>query len=240
MYAGIVSTDLARSFWSAISRYSARFMQPIIHGALLPVKHGACRPSESKSLDFAAMKPVSQIRRERLAQLILEVGTQVAIGDAIGKNKNQIYQWLLPDGEKGARNMSDASARRIETAFNKPTGWLDTLPEGFSGVAESTPAYGVTQSYLGRLNPATIRTVHEMLRWRFDYEGQRYDLEAMPELFSLAFQAAVSGSDADKAALKVAVDQALLQGKDDDTTRRDDEPAPGARPIAAKRGGSRS
>lgn len=186
------------------------------------------------------MKPVSQIRRERLAQLLREVGSQVAIGDAIGKNKNQVYQWLLPEGEKGARNLSGPSARKIETAFNKPPGWLDTDSEGFSAIAEPSATYDVRQSYAGRLPPATIRTVHEMLRWRFDYEGQRYDLEAMPELFSLAFQAAVSGSDADKAALKVAVDQALLKGKEDDATRRDEEPAPGARSNTAKRSRSGS
>lgn len=181
------------------------------------------------------MKPVSQIRRERLAQLVREVGSQVAVADAIGKNKNQVHQWLLPEGDAGARNMGGASARQIETAFKKPTGWLDTDAEPFIGVSESSATYDVRQSYAQRLPPATIRTVHEMLRWRFDYEGQRYDLEAMPELFSLAFQAAVSGSDTDKAALKAAVDQALLQGKENDATRRDEEPAPGARSNAAKR-----
>lgn len=74
------------------------------------------------------MKPVSQIRRERLRQLVLEQGSQVAISDALGKNKNQVYQWLREPGTKGARNIGPASARRLEAAFSKPNGWMDADP----------------------------------------------------------------------------------------------------------------
>lgn len=184
------------------------------------------------------MTPTSQIRRLRLLELIKEVGSQVAVADAIGKNKNQVHQWLLPEDDDAARNMGHKSARQIETAFKKSPGWMDSIPEGFSEVAESSPTYDVRHSRLSRLSPATIRTSHEMLRWRFDYEGQRYDLETMPELFALAYQAAVSGEDSDKAALKAAVDQALLQGRENETIRRDVESAGSSGPNTAKRGSS--
>ena len=186
------------------------------------------------------MKPVSKIRRERLAELVRQAGSQVAVAETIRKDKNQIHQWLLPEGVDGARNMGNASARAIETAFNKPYGWMDTAAEPFSSSSEQSPTLYNGQSYAVGLSPATIKTVHEMLRWRFDYEGQHYSVEAMPELFSLAYQAAISGSDSDKAALKAAVDQALLKGKENAADRRDEAPVERARPSTAKRGGTRA
>jgi hypothetical protein len=182
------------------------------------------------------MKPIHQIRRERLAELVQKAGSQVAVADAIGKNKNQVGQWLRQPGTPGARNMGNASARKLETAFAKPEGWLDTPAEGFIGNPEQSPDLH-PESYPSRLPPATIKTVHEMLRWRFDYEGQQYNIEAMPELFSLAFQAALSGTDSDKAALKAAVDQALNRGRVEDE-ERSEEPAGGSRSHAVKRGGT--
>lgn len=184
------------------------------------------------------MKPVSQIRRSRLLELIKEAGSQVAVGEKIGKDKNQIHQWLLPEDARGARNLGNSSARQLETAFNKPQGWMDTPDEGFSGLREPSPNYHTQQSYGVGLNPATIKTVHEMLRWRFDYEGQQYSIESLPELFSLAYQAAVSGTDFDKAALKAAVDQALLKGREDGTIRRDEAAVERAQPKPASGGRS--
>lgn len=74
------------------------------------------------------MRPTSEIRRARLLELVEETGAQVAVADRLGKNKNQVYQWLLDPDKPGARNISDASAREIETVFSKPRGWMDTDP----------------------------------------------------------------------------------------------------------------
>jgi len=92
------------------------------------------------------MKPITQIRKERLQELVNEAGSQVAVGEAIGKDKNQIHQWLLPPGAKGARNIGSTSARLLEESFHKPVGWLDTDSEGFSTVADSGAAYDYRQS----------------------------------------------------------------------------------------------
>lgn len=61
----------------------------------------------------------AEIRRERLRILIEEI-SQSDLGKAANMSLSQIGQWL-----SGERNMSEASARRLETAARKPSGWLD-------------------------------------------------------------------------------------------------------------------
>lgn len=102
------------------------------------------------------MKPVSQIRRERLAELVAEAGSQVAVAEKLGKDKNQVYQWLLPPESAGARNIGPRSAKAIETAFKKPEGWLDHETDGFSSVREPSPNYDVWQSRLQRPGVAIL------------------------------------------------------------------------------------
>lgn len=158
------------------------------------------------------MKPVSRIRRDRLAELVAEAGSQVAVAQKLGKDKNQIYQWLLDETERGARNIGAASARAIETAFHKPHGWLDHDPEALSGVAEPSRHYDTRQSYAERLDPAMIRDVHAGLSWRFMTDlGRTYDLDRDADLFALAYRFTVTGADGDRAALKSAVDTRIAQ-----------------------------
>lgn len=158
------------------------------------------------------MKPVSRIRRDRLAELVEEAGSQVAVAQKLGKDKNQIYQWLLDESERGARNIGAASARAIETAFNKPHGWLDHDPEAFSGPAEPSRPVHARQSYAERLDPAMIRDVHAGLSWRFLTDtGRIYDLDRDADLFALAYRFTVTGAEEDRAALKSAVDARIAQ-----------------------------
>lgn len=70
------------------------------------------------------MKTRTAIRKENLAALV-DVHGQAAVADKIGKDRNQVYQWLQEAGDKAARNISDRSAALIEDAFGKPRGWLD-------------------------------------------------------------------------------------------------------------------
>ncbi|MDQ3159457.1 MAG: hypothetical protein M3Q51_00355 [Pseudomonadota bacterium] len=71
------------------------------------------------------MKPVAQIRRENLAAIVSVEGAQSSVAARLGKDKNQIYQWLLETSVDGARNIGPRSARHIESVFNKSEGWLD-------------------------------------------------------------------------------------------------------------------
>lgn len=96
------------------------------------------------------MKPITQVRRERLRELVTEAGSQVAVALRIGKDKNQIYQWLLDPMAEGARNISSRSAKLLETAFAKPEGWLDSDPETFSADRESVDNADYRQSRAAR------------------------------------------------------------------------------------------
>jgi hypothetical protein len=75
-----------------------------------------------------AMKPVAQIRRERLAQLIEEdfEGNGAALARHTSKDRKQISAWL------NYKNMRDVTAREIEEACLKPLGWLDHENDDFT------------------------------------------------------------------------------------------------------------
>lgn len=81
------------------------------------------------------MQPVEVTRREKLALLIKEAGSQAALSEATGKAPAQISQWLnasLNSRTGKPRAMSNAIARELELALGKPSGWMDQ-PSGDSG-----------------------------------------------------------------------------------------------------------
>jgi len=102
------------------------------------------------------MKPIRDTRRERLAELVAENGGrnggQSAVADKLQKDKNQVYQWLLPADNPASRNISDRTARAIELAFGRPRGWMDT--DG------SVPPV----SHLARLDPEIMGQALQLLR----------------------------------------------------------------------------
>lgn len=68
------------------------------------------------------MRPISDIRRDNLAILVGAEPSQAAFARKIGKDKNQVNQWL---GRAGSRNLSSETAREIESKLAKPAGWMD-------------------------------------------------------------------------------------------------------------------
>lgn len=72
------------------------------------------------------MKLIKDIRREKLAQLVQNHGGQSAFATAIDKDRNQVHQWLLPADNPNSRNLSEKTARHIESIFDLHPGWLDT------------------------------------------------------------------------------------------------------------------
>lgn len=68
------------------------------------------------------MKPIDDIRRENLAALVAAEPSQAAFARKVGKDKNQVNQWL---GRAGKRNVSAEIAREIELKTGKPRGWMD-------------------------------------------------------------------------------------------------------------------
>lgn len=74
------------------------------------------------------MQLVEATRREKLARLIREAGSQSALSEKIEKAPAQISQWLNAsvNSKTGKpRVMSSAIAREIELKTGKPVGWMD-------------------------------------------------------------------------------------------------------------------
>lgn len=89
------------------------------------------------------MKTIDEIRRDKLAILIKEAGSQAALSDRIEKAPAQISQWLnasINSKTGKPRVMSNAIARELEGKTGKPQGWMDTE---HSAEVTATPASAV-------------------------------------------------------------------------------------------------
>jgi len=86
------------------------------------------------------MQPIEQTRREKLALLIKESGSQAALSERIGKAPAQISQWVNASANHGTgkpRSMSSAIAREIEAKMHKPAGWMDQPTSGETALVQS-------------------------------------------------------------------------------------------------------
>ena len=77
------------------------------------------------------MRPITDIRRDRLRQLIDEAaeGNQARFAAMIDKSRAYVGFWLTDPSKPHAKAMGHEEARRIEARFGKAAGWLDTDPE---------------------------------------------------------------------------------------------------------------
>lgn len=76
------------------------------------------------------MSTVDEIRRQKLAELAEQFGGVRRLADKIGRSESQVSQWInaAKDSKTGRpRGMRNDSARFIEQACNKPSGWLDGI-----------------------------------------------------------------------------------------------------------------
>lgn len=98
------------------------------------------------------MQTVEEIRRQKLAVLIKESGSQAALSEKIGKAPAQISQWLnasINSKTGKPRVMSNAIARELEEKTGKPNGWFDSpdesieVPDGDDGNFEDVPQIDV-------------------------------------------------------------------------------------------------
>lgn len=71
---------------------------------------------------YAGDMDVQQIRRRRLQQLVDEYGTQTALAEKVGVEQNYISRAL-----KGSKRIGEDFAARLETATDKPTGWMSRI-----------------------------------------------------------------------------------------------------------------
>lgn len=93
----------------------------------------------SHSLNTYTMQTVEEIRRQKLALLIKEAGSQAELSDRTGKAPAQISQWLnasINSKTGKPRVMSNAIARELEEKMGKPNGWFDS-PAPMNGSREA-------------------------------------------------------------------------------------------------------
>lgn len=79
-------------------------------------------------LNNGDMKTIEEIHRENLQALVDEFGSVTAVAGMIVCSDSQYSQWLngsINSGTGKPRGLKPSSARRIEKACAKPTGWLD-------------------------------------------------------------------------------------------------------------------
>lgn len=106
------------------------------------------------------MKPVELIRRENLDLLVREAESQAAFARTVGKDKNQINQWL---GRSGSRNISTPTARLIEEKTGKPKGWLDQDRDALHAASQATG-----------LDAEILRASIEFVEKQFDLWGKDF------------------------------------------------------------------
>lgn len=75
----------------------------------------------------ADVQPVEETRRRRLALLVNEYGTRVALARRANLHPSALTRWLPKKaGPRSAQtDISHKLARQIEAALNKPAGWMD-------------------------------------------------------------------------------------------------------------------
>lgn len=75
-----------------------------------------------------AYPTVAEMRRANLKTLVDSAGGQAAVAARLDVTPAQINQWIKasPDSKTGKpRTIGDDSARRLETLFERPPGWMD-------------------------------------------------------------------------------------------------------------------
>lgn len=103
-------------------------MNSIISAARMDVNRTVRIPQNDALHKNHAMQTIDEIRRQRLALLIKEAGSQTRLAEATEIAQSQISQWLnaSKDSKTGTpRAMNKDSARELERRCNKPTGWMD-------------------------------------------------------------------------------------------------------------------
>jgi len=101
------------------------------------------------------MRPLPEIRRARLLQLIEEAGGASRLAERMDPERPlksrsvQVRQWAAELGTDASRNIGHPNARMLEALMGKPRGWMDTDPDSLSLRDERV------RNSLSRESPAT-------------------------------------------------------------------------------------
>lgn len=124
-----------------------------------------------------AMKPLDQVRRDRLADLVTEYGSAANLARRIHRDRRQVSHWLT-----GFRNLSHTTAREIEAACLKPSGWLDHE----HGPSVNATGESGTSSQPVRTDRAKMSDAIRLLRELAELQGVP-ELVADPIAISIAY-----------------------------------------------------
>lgn len=127
-----------------------------------------------------AVRPIADIRRSNFALLAEQAGGRPAIAAKLGKDPNQVDQWLMDPARKAARNIGGRSARMIEQAFGKAPGWLDH--ERDESVKVEAP------SHLARIDLATLVAAINFMERQAALHGTRFDPARDADLLAMAYE----------------------------------------------------
>lgn len=99
------------------------------------------------------MKTIEDIRHENLLAVVADLGSNKALADLIQKDPAQVSQWInkSPNSKTGKpRNVSSETARLIELATGKPTGWMDAPHQSIAPKKDANPAkFGIQEAREG-------------------------------------------------------------------------------------------
>lgn len=86
---------------------------------------------------------IKQIRLKNTRYLAESVGGVVALANKLNKSHQQVSHWI---GLNPSKNVGHKIAKEIEVAFNKPSGWLDSLhPELYGEEEENKKVAGAAK-----------------------------------------------------------------------------------------------
>lgn len=108
------------------------------------------------------MEDIDELRRQNLQAESARLGGDAQLARILGKDKNQLYQWLRAEGVQ-RRNMRKTMARAIEEKIGRPAGWLD---QRHASVSEPRPAYELSPEY-------------PVVRSKNDMRAVRYALQSL-------------------------------------------------------------
>lgn len=139
---------------------------------------------------MANMKTIEEIRRGKLDQLRVQCRTVSALAEKLGKNQSQVSQWLnaSKDSKTGKpRTINSESARMIEQAFGKNSGWMDAAPQPMQA-ANIAPAAG-TKDYVPLISWVQAGGFTEAIDTMHigdEYEQVPISVQKKPHTFALA------------------------------------------------------
>ncbi|VEL96976.1 hypothetical protein ALT761_01975 [Alteromonas sp. 76-1] len=138
----------------------------------------------SRKLEF--IMDVKEVRRLNLEYLIAAVGSIKALADAVYTDPNYISQ--IKNGNSG-KKMGDKFARKLESAFSKPIGWMDKLQ------VSKDDSIGQLNDE-GLLSLAVKNVINQLIAAGIYEPKKSIDSEAVTSLIVTEYKSLISDKDA--------------------------------------------